>query len=59
MPCPEQLPFITEEEIPMSEYILSQIKPSDRRASRQMDALLQQEGIERDKNLDYSVGLFD
>ena len=43
----------------MSEYILSQIRPSDRRASKQMDALLQQEGIERDKNLDYSVGLFD
>ena len=43
----------------MSEYILSQIKPTDRRALRQMDALLQKEGIERDKNLDYSVGLFD
>lgn len=43
----------------MSEYTLSQILPSDRRAMRQMDALLQQEGIERDKNLDYSVGLFD
>lgn len=25
----------------MSEYILSQIKPTDRRALRQMDALLQ------------------
>lgn len=43
----------------MSEYNFSQIKPNDRRASRQMDELLQQEGIERDKNLDYSVGLFD
>ncbi|MDD3253722.1 MAG: [citrate (pro-3S)-lyase] ligase [Lachnospiraceae bacterium] len=43
----------------MSEYTLSQIKPSDRRALRQMDALLSQEGIERDKNLDYSIGLFD
>lgn len=43
----------------MSEYTLSHIKPGDKRAQRQMDALLHQEGIERDKNLDYSVGLFD
>ncbi len=43
----------------MSEYTISQIKPSDRRGLRQMDALLAKEGIERDKNLDYSVGLFD
>lgn len=43
----------------MSEYILSRIRADDRRALRQMDALLQKEGIERDKNLDYSVGLFD
>ena len=43
----------------MSEYTLSQIKPTDRRATRQMDELLVKEGIERDKNLDYSVGLFD
>ncbi len=43
----------------MGEYIISQIKPGDRRALRQMDALLEKEGIERDKNLDYSIGLFD
>lgn len=43
----------------MSEYTVSQIKPGDRRAQRQMDELLKQEGIERDKNLDYSIGLFD
>ncbi len=43
----------------MCEYITSEIRPGDKRARRQMDALLQQEGIERDKNLDYSVGLFD
>lgn len=43
----------------MSEYNFSQIKKTDRRAIRQMDTLLEQEGIERDKNLDYSVGLFD
>ena len=43
----------------MSEYNFSQIRPTDRRASRQLDELLKQEGIERDKNLDYSVGLFD
>lgn len=43
----------------MGEYTISQIKPGDRRALRQMDALLEKEGIERDKNLDYSIGLFD
>lgn len=43
----------------MGEYSISQIRPGDRRALRQMDALLEQEGIERDKNLDYSIGLFD
>lgn len=43
----------------MGEYVISQIKPNDRRALRQMDELLQKEGIERDKNLDYSIGLFD
>lgn len=43
----------------MSEYTISQIRPGDRRALRQMDALLSREGIERDRNLDYSAGLFD
>jgi len=43
----------------MSDYQLSRIYPSDQRGLKQMDALLQQEGIERDKNLDYMAGLFD
>lgn len=43
----------------MSEYTISPIRPGDRRGLRQMDALLNQEGIQRDKNLDYSVGMFD
>lgn len=43
----------------MSDYTVSQIKSTDKRAMRQMDVLLKQEGIERDKNLDYSIGLFD
>lgn len=43
----------------MSDYTVSQIAPTDKRAMRQMDALLEKEGIERDKNLDYSIGLFD
>lgn len=43
----------------MSDYTFSQIRPSDKRAVAQMETLLKQEGIERDKNLDYSVGLFD
>ena len=43
----------------MSDYTVSRISPTDKRAMRQMDALLEKEGIERDKNLDYSIGLFD
>ena len=43
----------------MTEYTLSQIRPNDRRAMKQLDQLLNQEGIERDGHLDYTVGLFD
>ena len=37
----------------MSEYTISQVCPTDRTALAQIDALLQQEGIRRDGNLDY------
>ena len=37
----------------MSEYTISQIHPADRRSLAQIDALLKQEGILRDANLDY------
>lgn len=43
----------------MSDYTLAPIRPGDRRAQAAMDALLAQEGIARDRNLSYSVGLFD
>ncbi|MEA4898852.1 MAG: [citrate (pro-3S)-lyase] ligase [Christensenellaceae bacterium] len=43
----------------MSDYHLSVIRPSDTRAQRALTALLQREGISRDRNLDYTVGLFD
>lgn len=43
----------------MEEYILSEIRPTDRRSIRKLEALLKKEGIERDKNLDYTVGLYD
>ncbi len=43
----------------MSEYTISEIRPSNKRDLRKMDALLEKEGIQRDKNLDYSIGLFD
>ncbi len=35
------------------------VSPKDTRAQRQLDALLEQEGICRDGNLDYTCGLFD
>lgn len=40
-------------------YELSRIYDSDRRARREMDALLEREGISRDQHLDYTVGLYD
>lgn len=43
----------------MSEYAISQIHPSDRRSLAQIDALLQQEGISRDANLDYICAMYD
>lgn len=38
---------------------LSEISQRDTRTQAQMDALLEQEGIRRDRNLDYSCGVFD
>ena len=40
-------------------YTLSEIQPADRRGLAQVDALLTQEGIRRDANLDYTCGLLD
>lgn len=38
---------------------IGEIASWDKRGMAQMDALLQNEGIRRDKNLDYSCGVFD
>jgi len=38
---------------------LTAISPRDARAQKQVNALLEQEGIRRDRNLDYTCGLFD
>ena len=43
----------------MSEYAISQIYPSDRRANTQINELLLAEGIRRDANLDYTYGMYD
>ncbi|WP_296398216.1 [citrate (pro-3S)-lyase] ligase [Acidaminococcus timonensis] len=43
----------------MSDYFISQVYPSDARTNAQVDALLQQEGIRRDANLDYTCVMFD
>ena len=40
-------------------YTLSEIRPDDRRSMDQVRALLHQEGIGLDGNLDYTCGLFD
>ena len=39
--------------------MLTAISPRDKRAQKQVNALLEQEGIRRDGNLDYTCGLFD
>lgn len=38
---------------------ISEIRPGDRRAQRQLDGLLAREGIRRDARLDYTAGLYD
>ena len=38
---------------------ITEILHSDRQSNQQVDALLQQEGIRRDGNLDYTCGIFD
>ena len=43
----------------MSDYTISQIYPSNKRALTQIDALLMQEGVTRDKNLDYICAMYD
>lgn len=43
----------------MSEYHLNRIFYRDHREMQKLDALLAKEGIERDLNLDYTVGLYD
>ena len=42
----------------MAEW-LSSVSPGDRRTMAKVDRLLEQEGIRRDRNLDYICGLFD
>ena len=43
----------------MSEYSISQVYPTDKYTLAQVDALLEQEGIQRDGNLDYTCAMFD
>ncbi len=39
--------------------MVTQISPKDFYSQKQVDALLNQEGIRRDRNLDYTCGIFD
>ncbi len=39
--------------------MITEIKQNDRYAQQQLDVLLVQEGIRRDRNLDYTCGIFD
>ncbi len=43
----------------MSDYNISKIYPGDLFASSQIQKLLQEEGIRRDPNLDYTCGMYD
>ena len=39
--------------------MVSEISPRNARAQKQVDALLEREGIRRDRNLDYTCGVYD
>ncbi len=43
----------------MSDYTISKIYPNDRLGNAQIEKLLQDEGIRRDPNLDYTCGMYD
>ena len=43
----------------MSEYSVSRVSPTDKRANAQVESLLLAEGIRRDRNLDYTCGVYD
>ena len=43
----------------MSEYSVSKVYSSDKRANAEIEKLLQNEGIRRDKNLDYTCAIYD
>lgn len=43
----------------VSDYQASKIYYSDKRGMQQLETLLKKEGIQRDNNLDHTVGLFD
>ncbi len=43
----------------MEEFTVSSIYPQDQRGQAQVDALLMQEGIRRDGNLEYTCGIYD
>lgn len=43
----------------MSDYVISQVYPTDKRSLSKIDALLQKEGISRDGNLDYICAMYD
>ncbi len=43
----------------MSEYGISEVRPYEKRSLRQIDALLDREGIRRDPNLDYTCAMYD
>lgn len=43
----------------MSNYNISQVYPKDRRGNQLIDILLQEEVISRDRNLDYTCGMYD
>lgn len=43
----------------MSEYTISKIYPSDKRSIRQIEELLEKEGISLDANLDYTCAMYD
>ena len=43
----------------MSDYRITELYPGDSRTLSEVDSLLKREGIERDRNLDYTAAMLD
>ncbi|MBQ7263184.1 MAG: hypothetical protein IJR14_05630, partial [Synergistaceae bacterium] len=53
------LHLLKERILIVSDYTISKVYPADKKMNEKVDSLLNDEGIRRDKNLDYTCAMFD